>query len=305
MLLISNSTLCHTRQLDAIVDIFSTTLAYSFTYCTAVEFVGNFIWIASHNIHPIQPFTSALEASLDDLYTQSSCVAGQRLIWELQPSSIFRISKSNPNLLLPAIFDNSHTGLFSSWAVFAATIGVMRLSTWTVYAALLLADIVSAKAISFSSRTHRRSNDYNDIMGRAVQLEGEIERRSTASLTVASTKSATNVSVAEACSSAVSTMTGVANSAGFAGCYNILAWDPKSSMFQADLRIYQQGPSTGSFANMSISQITVLLTYPESTQFRTLLKRNVENTIKRDDLVQIQQYSLVGSFKLNTSKLNQ
>lgn len=185
----------------------------------------------------------------------------------------------------------------------------MHILSSILSAALLLADFTSAKAISLPSRRLRRTDDYNSVMQRAAtQFHGELERRSVQPANVAAVNASMNATIATACDTATSGIKNVVNGAGFSGCYNIISWDPSTLVFQADLRIYQQGQSTGNFANISANQVTVMLTYPTTTQFKSLVKRSTDDLSKRDGhAIQIQQYSLMGNLqsKLDVSKLNE
>lgn len=195
----------------------------------------------------------------------------------------------------------------------------MHLTQFLLTAFVLAAQICpgSAKAVTFVPAI-RRHNDLHESMRKASEFyEGELERRSPLStdsvkgaVSLTQPSNGMNSTVQTACMSAMQSMSNITNEAGFAACYNVLEWSPDSNMFQADLRLYQMADATGNFANISMSEITVLLTFPNSTQFSILMntKRSLASLENRDTSTptQIQQYTLVGSFKdqLSFSKLN-
>lgn len=194
----------------------------------------------------------------------------------------------------------------------------MRISTWTLTAAMLLVEAnlaVSSALLHMPSM--RRQNHRNDIMARSlISYESDLERRSPQSLsnggdlTLASPDVESNNNTLQACTTALGNLTNIANSAGFAACYNILDWHANmGGMFQADLRLFQVSQPTGDFANVSMNAIGVELSYPNSTQYSVLMnsrrtKRSLQT--RQTGPVQIQQFSIVGNFKmsLNLNKLN-
>lgn len=172
----------------------------------------------------------------------------------------------------------------------------------------------SAKAVAFMP-TLRRHNDLHESMKRASEFyEGDLERRSSSpgngGVSLTQPSNGMNTTVQTACMTAMQSITNITNDAGFAACYNILEWSPSTNMFQADLRLYQMTSATGDFANISMGAMTVMLTFPNSTQFSILTntKRSLASLENRDlsTPTQIQQYTLVGSFTnhLSFSKLN-
>lgn len=195
----------------------------------------------------------------------------------------------------------------------------MQLTQFLLTAIVLAAQTStgSAKAITFMPSI-RRHNDLHESMRKASQFyEGDLERRSPVStdatnggVSLTQPGNGMNTSVQTACTSAMQSMSNVTNEAGFAACYNVVEWSPNINMFQADLRLYQMASPTGAFADIAMSAITVLLTFPNSTQFSILMntKRSLASLENRDTNTptQIQQYTLVGNFKdqLSFSKLN-
>ena len=196
----------------------------------------------------------------------------------------------------------------------------MRLGRWVLTTALLVAEANLAVA---SALLHvpslRRHDHFTDLMRRASHhYEGDLERRSpqqpsnNGDLSLSTPDVERNVSTLEACTGAVQGLSSVTNEAGFAACYNVLDWHQNmGGMFQADLRLYQFSAPTGQFADVPMNAITIQLNYPNSTQFSILMnsKRSLASLQKRQDQsapTEIQQYSLVGNFKiqLDTKKLN-
>jgi len=196
----------------------------------------------------------------------------------------------------------------------------MLLTRWVLTAAMLVAE---ASLVASSTLSHiplpRRREDFNKLMQRASKhYGGDLERRSpqqsstNGDLSLSTPAVERNVSTQAACMSSMQGLSNVTNEAGFAACYNILDWQENiSGMFQADLRLYQASAATGQFADVPMSAITVQLNYPNSTQFSILTnsKRSLASLQRRQDQsgpTEIQQYSLVGNFKiqLDTKKLN-
>lgn len=198
----------------------------------------------------------------------------------------------------------------------------MKFASWSVPALIVLAEAshVSAKSI-FTPQLSRRDNGYNKVIERAaLNVDNDLEKRSPDStssaapaqssgvLGVGTPSTEDNSNVTSACSQAMSNMTTLTNGAGFAGCYNILDWNPTTSRFQADLRIYSTGHETGDFADVAENMILVLLKFPSSTVFKSLTKRSTSDLERRQNgMTQIQQYSLQGGFSapLDMSKLNE
>jgi len=197
----------------------------------------------------------------------------------------------------------------------------MLLTRWLLMTAMLVAEasVVASSALSHIP-SRRRREDLNVLMQRASKhYEGDLERRSpqqsstNGDLSLSTPAVERNISTQAACMNSMQgLLSGVTNEAGFAACYNILDWQENiNGMFQADLRLYQASAATGQFIDVPMSAITVQLNYPNSTQFSILMnsKRSIASLRRRQDQVQpteIQQYSLVGNFKiqLDTKKLN-
>lgn len=196
----------------------------------------------------------------------------------------------------------------------------MRFVRWALTTAMLVAE---ASFVTSSALLHipslRRHHDFTELMHRASkQYEGSLERRSpqqtsnNGDLSLSAPDVERNVSTLEACTNSVQGLSGVTNEAGFAACYNVLDWNQNmGGMFQADLRLYQFSAPSGQFADVPMNAITVQLNYPNSTQFSILMnsKRSLASLQRRQDQsgpTEIQQYSLVGNFKiqLDTNKLN-
>lgn len=157
----------------------------------------------------------------------------------------------------------------------------------------------------------------DDLMLRSSRhYEGSLERRSpqddsgNGDLSLSTPDVEQNVSTSDACINGMQGMTSVTNAVGFAACYNILDWHQNmGGMFQADLRLFKFSNPTDEFASVPMNDITVNLIYPNSTQFSIFMnnKRSLRSLQSRQDgPVEIQQYSLVGNFKmqLDFKKLN-
>ena len=157
--------------------------------------------------------------------------------------------------------------------------------------------------------------DFDDIVQRSSEYyQGSLENRSPqttsdrGNLSLGAPDVERNASTTEACMQGMQNMGNVSNAAGFTACYNILDWhENMGGMFQADLRIFQYSQATGQFANIPTNYVNVQLTYPNSTQFSILMnsKRSLER--RQNGIIEIQQYSLVGNFKmqLDFKKLNE
>lgn len=194
----------------------------------------------------------------------------------------------------------------------------MWFSAWAFTTALLLTE---AKLVTSSALLHIPSfgkRNELDIMGweASKRFEGDLERRSPQTTSTSGDLSLTapdveaNATTLSACTTAMQNMTSVGNEPGFAACYNILDWKASmGGMFQADLRLFQFSNATGQFANVPANTITVQLSYPNSTQFSSLMKmkRSLYSLRRRQsEPTEIQQFSLVGNFKMqiDMKKLN-
>lgn len=194
----------------------------------------------------------------------------------------------------------------------------MIFSRWAIATIVLVteATLATSSALLYLPSFKRYNHDLSDVMQRASEhFEGELERRSpepqSGSLSLSSPSVVQNATTLTACTTALSTHTNVSNDAGLAACYNILDWhSTMGGMFQADLRLFQISPATGSFIDVPMNAITVDLTYPNSTQYSALtnVKRTVSSLQRRDsqNITQIQQFSLQGSFKqpIDINRLN-
>ena len=198
----------------------------------------------------------------------------------------------------------------------------MRLGRWVLTTALLVAEanLAAASALLHVPSLRRHGHDHvNELMQRASNhYLGDLEKRSpqqssnNGDLSLSAPDVERNVSTLEACTGAVQGLSSVTNEAGFAACYNVLDWQENmGGMFQADLRLYQFSAPTGQFADVPMNAITIQLNYPNSTQFSILMnsKRSLASLQHRQDQstpTEIQQYSLVGNFKiqLDSKKLN-
>lgn len=194
----------------------------------------------------------------------------------------------------------------------------MRISAWALTAGVLLAEasLVASSAI-LHMPSMRRQHRRHEMMARSLtSYESELERRSPQSLssggdlTLASPDVDSNNITLQACTAGLQNLTSVLNEAGFAACYNILDWhEDMGGMFQADLRLFRLSPATGAFANVTMDNIGVQLSYANSTQYSVLMnsKRTKRSLAARQaGPVQIQQFSIVGNMKmqLNLKKLN-
>jgi hypothetical protein len=111
----------------------------------------------------------------------------------------------------------------------------------------------------------RRGNSMEDKMRRYADsvVEPLRERQSTAApLNVTSW----NEQTTSACTTALSALDGVAsNPSGIAACYNLPFWDNTTGQFHADLRLFMISQPSGSFANISPSDVKVELSYTGAT----------------------------------------
>ena len=188
----------------------------------------------------------------------------------------------------------------------------MHFSQWTL-PALLLAEAGRTSASIMHTRLTRRQQDHEHMRRSSAHWTGDLERRSSSPSTTAAALSLDapdtdmNATVLDACTVALSNLSAVSNTAGYAACYNILDWHPDMGVFQADLRIFQKSRATGDFADTPMNTIAVMLQYPESTQFQSLMKRSTGAPLRRQSTSdEIQQFSLLGNIKtqLDLSKLN-
>lgn len=194
----------------------------------------------------------------------------------------------------------------------------MWLSRWVLAAAMLLTEAnIAASSAVLHMPSMRRHNNHNELMARSLRYhESDLERRSpqgvsnSGDLSLSSPDVESNNNTLQACTAGLQGLTNVTNEAGMAACYNILDWhENMSGMFQADLRIFQFTKPTGEFADIAMDAIGVQLNYPNSTQSAALnsVKRTRRSLQTRQTgLEQIQQFSIVGSFKiqLDLKKLN-
>ncbi|OCT46148.1 hypothetical protein CLCR_01278 [Cladophialophora carrionii] len=187
----------------------------------------------------------------------------------------------------------------------------MHLTSIVASALLLLAeaDVISAKALLHLPNAIRRRSyleeglkrDVNKVFRRAPQMS------SNGNLSVTAPNAAMNQSIADACVSSLSKLSGVENDAGMAACYNIIQFDETAGAFEADLRLYQMFTPTGEFANVPVNDIMISLTYPTSTTFQSLTKRRKRDLEPRQSsMTEVQQYTLFGTFEsnLDLTKLN-
>lgn len=185
----------------------------------------------------------------------------------------------------------------------------MRLANLVLSAMLLLVEMETASAKALVHLPfHLRRRDHQEEMARVA---GAIERRepqTSSSMTLTTPTTQMNATIATACLSALANISTASNEAGMLACYNILQYDDSQRAFQADLRLYQGASATGSFAGVPVTDITVGLTYPSSTVFKSLMKRSLRNVVERRQSgpSEVQEYSLYGSFEksLDLSKLN-
>jgi hypothetical protein len=91
-------------------------------------------------------------------------------------------------------------------------------------------------------------------------VESDIDRRQSTGTT--SDPTTWNQQTSAACSSAMSSLNGVAsNPAGISSCYNIPYLDNATGIFEADLRLFTISPPTGAFAGIPPQNVTVGLQY--------------------------------------------
>lgn len=185
---------------------------------------------------------------------------------------------------------------------------------------LVEANIVASSALLHIPSMRQRS-DHDKLMemsSKYYENERDLERRSPSpqgtsnngNLSLSAPDVEGNNATLQACTTGLQGITNITNEAGFAACYNILDWhENMGGMFQADLRLFQFSQPTGQFADVLVDTIGVQLNFPSSTQFSVLMNaRRTRRSLqeRQNGLVQIQQFSLVGSFKIemDLNKLN-
>lgn len=192
----------------------------------------------------------------------------------------------------------------------------MRLFCITALALGLACEWTSANALFHSPRSlHRRHESLEELVHREAvnfldaQLDPRQELSPRAPQAISSSPSsssppnlndpATNMTVGTACLGVFADISNVSNAAGWAGCYNVLYLNNQTGIFEADLRLYQVSPPSGTFAGMQNTDIHLALNYPQAaisatsqqTQGSQLAARQMNNN---NNMNQLQQYSFVG-----------
>ena len=191
----------------------------------------------------------------------------------------------------------------------------MRLLSICWVALGLACELTAAKSLHYGSRgLYRRSDPLEEHVRREAfkLIDDKLERRQEIShdATPAPSSSVSssgppanlndpvlNMTIATACLDALADITKVSNAAGWAACYNILYLNNQTGIFEADLRLYQVSPPSGTFAGVNTSNIHLALNYPKAGISATsqqakrgeLGARRSNNTMN-----QLQQYSFVG-----------
>jgi len=195
----------------------------------------------------------------------------------------------------------------------------MRLLSVGWVALGLACELTAAKSLLYGSRSlHRRHEPLEEhVRHEAFEfINANLERRQGISHNAAPAPSssasssgppanlndpALNMTIATACSDALADITSVSNAAGWAACYNILYLNNQTGIFEADLRLYQVSPPSGTFAGVKSSDIHLALNYPKAgisatsqAEKRSELRARQSNNTRS----QLQQYSFVG--QINT-----
>jgi hypothetical protein len=191
----------------------------------------------------------------------------------------------------------------------------MRLLSICWVALGLACELTAAKSLLYGSRSlHRRHDPLEEHVRREAFkfIDTQLERREEISHDAAPAPSSSasssgppanlndpvlNMTIATACLDALADITKVSNAAGWAACYNILYLNNQTGIFEADLRLYQVSPPSGTFAGVKSSNIHLALNYPKAGISATsqqakrgeLGARQPNNTMS-----QLQQYSFVG-----------
>jgi hypothetical protein len=189
----------------------------------------------------------------------------------------------------------------------------MRLLAITSLALGLACELTSAKSLLHGPRSlHRRYEPLEEHVRRQAfefvdaQLKPRQEVSHNAVPTPSTSSSSgppanlndptTNMTIATACLEAFTDITNVSNAAGWAACYNVLYLNNQTGIFEADLRLYQVSPPTGSFAGIQTSNIHLALNYPEAAISATSQAKRSELATRQlnSTMSQLQQYSFVG-----------
>jgi hypothetical protein len=181
----------------------------------------------------------------------------------------------------------------------------------------LACELAAAKSLLHDSgNLHRRHDPLEEHVRREALefIDAELERRQEISHNAApvpapssSTSSsgppanlndpALNKTIATACLGALADITKVSNAAGWAACYNILFLNNQTGIFEADLRLYQVSPPSGSFAGVKSSNIHIALNYPKagiSATSQPAKRAELGTRQANNTMGQLQQYSFVG-----------
>jgi hypothetical protein len=190
----------------------------------------------------------------------------------------------------------------------------MRLLSITSLALSLACELTSAKSLLHGPRSLQRRyepleehvrREAFEVMDAQLNPRQEVSHNSAPTPSTSSSSGppanlndpTTNMTIATACLEAFMDITNVSNAAGWAACYNVLYLNNQTGIFEADLRLYQVSPPTGSFAGIQNSNIHLALNYPEAAISATSQQAKRSELATRQSnstMSQLQQYSFVG-----------
>jgi hypothetical protein len=191
----------------------------------------------------------------------------------------------------------------------------MRLLSIGCLALGLACELTTAKSLLDGSRSlHRRYDPLEEHVRREAfePIDDKLERRQEISHDAAPAPSSSasssgppanlndpvlNMTIATTCLDALADITKVSNAAGWAACYNILYLNNQTGIFEADLRLYQVSPPSGTFAGAKSSNIHLALNYPKagiSATSQPAKRDELDARQSNNTMSQLQQYSFVG-----------
>ena len=165
----------------------------------------------------------------------------------------------------------------------------MRLST-SLFEALCFAGYVfsAASPLDNDDHLHRRHVDFH--IGRRTPIERRATPpQSTPTSTASGVEALASWSAQaeQACQSQLGALGGKAsNPAGLAVCYNLPFMDPRSGVFEAELRMYNISPPTAEWTGVTAQQMMVSLAYLGATVQRSNGTLNVPNMPARREVSQ-------------------
>jgi hypothetical protein len=191
----------------------------------------------------------------------------------------------------------------------------MRLLSIGCLALGLACELTAAKSLLYGSPSlHRRYDPLEEHVRREAfeLIDDKLERRQEMARNAAPAPSSSasssgppanlndpvlNMTIATTCLGALADITKVSNAAGWAACYNILFLNNQTGIFEADLRLYQVSPPSGTFAGAKSSDIHLALNYPKagiSATSQPAKRGELGARQSNHTMGQLQQYSFVG-----------